>query len=232
MRIKVYLTVCLFLFPLCASAQDGGGFRNLDYATNYDKFCFGPSFRNIPLRLRKPADGRQPLRLAFRPWRTGRVLLADRSELEGSINFNIARNQLQLSTKDTYRVFVADEILSFEVYDDPAMPKGDRAEVSSQKTVFLSLPHLDNDGVQRTSLFEVMVDGKTSLLRRQHNRELFLMNHEGQVTQIKRRKKQVIKSFDGRHQELNELVERETLNMREIDDVMTLVETYNRLSEQ
>lgn len=168
-------------------------------------------------------------------WSKGVVSLTDGSIVEGAVNYNIARDLVQVRSKDSVRIFAANQIQRFEVYKDVTRVKRTGINLKTKLTTYYSLPYVRNNGYSRPKLFEVLVEGNTSLLRRwvygtrYSDRKLYLRNPDGKITLIKKRRGQVIDSFDGKYDELRKFIKRERLDMYKINDVVNLVTEYNKL---
>lgn len=240
MNAKIALTACLLFLSFCSNAQ------RLDLENWIDDWrgltreqsrAINPNFDRGDTDFLRSRNGRR-IRSFLPVWNTGSVLLSDGSVLEGSISHNIKRDIVQIQSKDTTRILAAHQILAFEIYKSPLRFSRSNPNREVNSTKFLSLPYGTKNGYARPKLFEVIKEGNTSLLRRwaygtrSSDRKLYLKNSKGEITQIKKRRGQVIESFDGMHDELRAFAKRERLDMYKIGDVLRLVAEYNRLQEQ
>ncbi|MBO3697873.1 hypothetical protein [Roseivirga sp. E12] len=232
---RVSITVCLLLFALCANAQisDLNGWID----ETWRPLNSPSTSRSDGSSHRKP-NRRQRIQ-AFPPvWNHGSVLLSDGSLLEGVINYNVARDIVRINSSDTVRILAANQIQHFEVYKNLPRVRRNSVDTRAIKAKYYSLPYVIRNGYSRPKLFEMVVDGNTSLLRRwvygtrYSDRKLYLKNPEGKITRIKKRRGQVIQSFDGKYDELKQIAKRERLDMYDVRDVMRLVQAYNQLMDQ
>ncbi|MFT6873855.1 MAG: hypothetical protein ACJAVN_002879 [Roseivirga sp.] len=246
MNTKVSITAFLLFFAFCASAQnmdfDGwiDGWRGLSERSNRNINSKGNTSNSDFQRNRR--TNRQRTVAASTEWKRGKVLLSDSSLKEGLVSYNIAKDIVQVDSGDSLQIFSANQIWNFEVYEDLSQVKrnsdGLKVELKTKRTWYFSLPYAEKNGYLRPKIFELVVIGNTSLLRRwahgtaRYDRKLYLINDEGKITQIKKRRGSVIKAFDGKHEELKKIAREERLDMYVLGDVIRLVEAYNQLSDQ
>lgn len=242
MNVKVLITVCLIFFGFSASAQDLvldgwiDGWRGLSEHSERNLNWTGEP-RNTDFSWSDRANTR---RNSVFPtlWSSGNILLSDGSSYIGPIKYNIASDLVQVQAAGKTRLYVANQIEKLEIFEELPQVTGSGVEVKRKKTLYYSLPSDDQQGAQNSKLFELVVSGNTSLLSRWvkgnvfHNRKLYLINQEGKITEIKKRRGSVIKGFDGEHQQLKSIAREERLDMYVLGDVIRLVEAYNQLSDQ
>lgn len=242
MRARVSITVCLLFFVFSLSAQDLvldgwiDGWRSLSEHSERNLNWTGDP-GNTDFSWRNGADTR---RSSVFPtlWSSGNILLTDGSSYTGPIKYNVARNLVQVKVSGETRVYAANQIAKFEIFEELPQGTGSNVEANGKKSLYYSLPYDEEQGSQNPKFFELVVSGNTSLLSRWvkgnafYNRKLYLINQEGKITEIKKRRGSVIKAFDGEHEELKSIVREERLNMYNIPDVIRLVEAYNELSTQ
>lgn len=243
MNAKVSITVFLLFFAFGASAQQSGINDFHGWQTDYLRDLYKqPNANSNAVNSEPQRNSRSSKRrrnfVASAVWNRGRVLLSDSSTLEGLVSYNIRKDIVQVEAKDTVRIFAANQVWNFEIYKNLPRVSQESIDIKVLKTKYYSLPYEGRNGYARPKLFEVVVNGNTSLLRRwihgtaYYDRKLYLINPDGKITQIKKRRGSVIKGFDGKHEELKEIARKENLDMYEIRDVMRLVEAYNSLAEQ
>lgn len=242
MNVKVSIIVFLLFFAYGVSAQQSGINDFHGWQTDYLRDLYKQPSSNVenlePQKNRRDRRGRVRNFVASTVWNRGRVLLADSSMLDGLVSYNIRRDVIQVQLKDTVRIFAANQIWNFEIYKNIPRASLESTEVKIVKTKFYSLPYEGKNGYARPKLFEVVVNGNTSLLRRwshgtaYYDRKLYLINPAGKITQIKKRRGSVIKAFDGKHEELKKIAKSGNLDMYDLSDVIAMVEEYNRLVDQ
>lgn len=240
MNAKVSITVFLLFFAFGASAQQSGINDFHGWQTDYLRDLYKQPSSNLvnsePQKNRRTRRGRSFV--AATVWNRGRILLSDSSVLEGLVSYDIRKDVVQIELRDTVRIFAANQIWNFEIYKNIPRVSQERTDIKILKTKFYSLPYEGKNGYARPKLFELVVNGNTSLLRRwvhgtaYYDRKLYLINPEGKITQIKKRRGSVIKGFDGKHEELKKTAKRGNLDMYDLRDVISLVEEYNRLVDQ
>lgn len=171
-------------------------------------------------------------------WQSGTVLLEDGSRFDGPIRYDRLRDVIEVNVAGKARIFRSRQISQLEIFQDQPQMMSATGEVNRKKTVYYSLPFDDKQGSENPKLFQVVVDGNTSLLTRWekgnvfYNRKLYLLNQDGKITEIKQRRGSVIKGFDDKHAELKSFIKEEKLNMYDMRDLVTLVQEYNELVVQ
>lgn len=242
MNAKTFIAGCLIFFSFSAGAQDLvldgwiDGWRGLaEHSERNLNWTGAPG--NTDFSWNDRANTR---RSSVFPtlWSSGNILLTDGSSYVGPIKYNIARDRVQIQVAGKTRVYAANQIDKFEIFGEWSEGTGSNVEANGKKSLYYSLPYDEEQGSQNPKFFELVVSGNTSLLSRWvkgnafYNRKLYLVNQEGKITEIKKRRGSVIKAFDGEHEELKSIVREERLNMYDIRDVVRLVEVYNELSAQ
>lgn len=216
---------------------------------------------------RLQSDPRPPARLENLPnteqrflsetWHIGFVLLTDGSKVEGFIKFDMSNDVIQIDSNETIQTYAASQLQKFEIL----------IVHKEEWKVFYALPLLNKNGYYRPALFELAVEGSTSLLFRDkivlsthvrsnsrnrtrwdqrtnnpngpngdtyytksRSREMFLLSDNGMVKKLTTKRREVIQTFDGNHEELKRIIRRNRLNMRYSAHVKTLVEAYNELA--
>jgi len=242
MNTRIALTACFLFLSFCTHAQSLDLENWIDDwrgLTREQSRAINPNFDRGNTNFPRSRNGRRIRSFSFPPvWNTGSVLLSDGSVLTGTINHNIKRDVVQIRSKDTTRILAAHQILAFDIYKGPLQLRRTNPNLKAKRTKYYSLAYGSKSGYARPKLFEVVSEGNTSLLRRwihgtrRSDRKLYLKNANGEITQIKKRRGQVIDSFDGMQDELRAFAKRERLDMYKIGDVISLVKEYNRLQER
>lgn len=236
-------TVFLF-FALCANAQNNAqisdlsgwidGWRQLSRQEDLRVNGTPATWRHDIIREHN--DNLRGRDRVFSPiWNIGRISLANGDIIEGSIHYNMAMDVVQIKSNDTTNIYAANEVQSFELDKDLYQLYLDNKKTETRKAMYVSLNYNEKDNLSSARLFEVLVEGNTSLLRRwagYKNPKLYIRNSDGKITEIKNRRGSVIKPFDGKHEELKKIAKEERLDMYVLGDVIRLVEAYNQLSDQ
>lgn len=232
-------TVFLF-FALCANAQISDlngwidGWRQLSEQENIRVNGTPATWRHDIIREHN--DNLRGRDRVFSPiWNIGRISLMNGDIIEGSIHYNMAMDVVQIKSSDTTKIYTANELQSFELDKDLYQLNLDSKKTETRKARYVSLNYDKKDNLSSARLFEVLVEGNTSLLRRwagYKNPKLYIRNSDGKITEIKNRRGSVIKPFDDKHAELKLIAKREQLDMDDISNIIMLVEAHNQMSNQ
>ena len=95
-------------------------------------------------------------------WYLGELRLKDGTRLKGNLMYNLEKDLVQLERDERIETYSAQQVISFVL----SLPESDDEE--SGYRYFFSLPMADNTGYKRLSFFEVMVEGKATLLVREY----------------------------------------------------------------
>lgn len=90
-------------------------------------------------------------------WHTGSVTLNDGKTLEGNIKYDLNADAIQLSLGDKILTYAANQIRQFKIFQ----------EDQQVSRAFFSIPFTNEFGYKRPKLFELLHEGKTSLLARE-----------------------------------------------------------------
>lgn len=142
---RVFL-VALSLF--CAFSLNAQGNR---VQSLYERLKSDPRPR---VRLESPPNAEQGFLSEM--WHVGFVLLTDGSRIEGFIKFDISNDVVQIDSNKTIQTYAASQVHKFEIL----------IADNEEWKVFYALPLLNKNGFYRPALFELAVEGSTSLLFR------------------------------------------------------------------
>lgn len=197
----------------------------------------------------------QNLRFQFpsEMWHRGDVTLSDGSKLEGSIKYDIPGDVIQLNSNDKIKTFAASQVQQFRIFQEdiarfrsfytiPFLNKngyrrpkffelifdGETSLLAREMILVTSRPP-NNPYFRGGRRYDPY--GRSRNVR-VLDHELFLMNSEGKITTLNKKRKDVIYSFDDNYSELKKIIKSNRLKMNSIDDVATLVAEYNKLSDQ
>ena len=90
-------------------------------------------------------------------WHKGKVVLEDGDTLAGNIKYDFDNDLIQLSQNTLVKTYSARKILYFEIFD----------ETANSFRYFYSLPYKIHGNYEVPILFEVLYEGKLSLLSRE-----------------------------------------------------------------
>ena len=98
-------------------------------------------------------------------WYLGELRLKDGTRLKGNLMYNLEKDIVQLEREERIETYSAQQVISFVL----TMPDSDdEAQKQAGYRYFFSLPLANNTGYKRLSFFEVVVEGKATLLVREY----------------------------------------------------------------
>ncbi|MFT7149234.1 MAG: hypothetical protein ACI82Q_001091 [Nonlabens sp.] len=197
----------------------------------------------------------QSLRFQFpsEMWHVGDVVLTDGNKLEGTIKYDVLGDVIQIDLDEKIQTFAANQIQQFRIFQEdiaryrvfytiPFLNKngyrrpsffelifeGETSLLAREMILITTRPPSDSyfSGGRRYDPYAMQRN--TRIL----DHELFLMNSDGKITQLNKKRKDVIYSFDDKYTELKKIIKSNRLKMNNIDDVAILVAEYNKLSDQ
>ena len=169
-------------------------------------------------------------------WHLGELQLIDDSIIEGEFRYNLNTETVQLKEGSKVKTFNTKQVFSLTLYDQ---------EVRGIRNI-LVLPYSNESGYQRAKLFELIVDGKISLLVRgyfvkwgdpQHPMTLskhvyifenmFIMNEDGVINKLLLQRTNVANQFGDQQAKLIKYMRKEQIKLDDLPDVTKLFEYYN-----
>lgn len=185
-------------------------------------------------------------------WHVGDVQLTDGNKLEGKIKYDILGDVIQVNVNDKIQTFAANQVQQFRIFQEdiaryrmfytiPFLNKngyrrprffelifeGETSLLAREMILITTRPPRDPyfSGGRRYNPY--LSQRSTRIL----DHELYLVNSNGVITQLNKKRKDVIYSFDDKYTELKKIIKRNRLKMNNIDDVAILVEEYNKLGD-
>ena len=97
-------------------------------------------------------------RFAFELWHTGKIILLTGDTLKGFLKYDLQQDVVQYTVQERIvEVYTARKVLSFEIFD----------ETVQKQRIFYALPFSNTTGYKSPMFFEVLEDGKMTLLARE-----------------------------------------------------------------
>lgn len=90
-------------------------------------------------------------------WHRGDLVLNDGSVLEGSIKYDLEADAIQLDHEDKILTYAANQLKQFRVFQEDIR----------EYRVFYTIPYVTEYGYRRPKFFELIFEGRTSLLARE-----------------------------------------------------------------
>ncbi|MBO3697874.1 hypothetical protein [Roseivirga sp. E12] len=186
-------------------------------------------------------------------WHSGEVVLSDGNTVRGIIKYDISGDVIQVDQDKKIQTFAASQIQQFKIFQEdiarfrlffsiPFLNKngyrrpsffelifeGETSLLAREMILVTTRPPRDPyfSGGRRYNPY-----GLTSNVR-VLDHELYLMNNKGKITQLTKKRKDVIYSFDDKYSDLKKIIKSNRLKMNSIDDIATLVAEYNKLGDQ
>lgn len=186
-------------------------------------------------------------------WHLGDVILTDGNKLEGTIKYDIPGDVIQVDVNDKIQTFAASQVQQFRIFQE---------SIARYRTFYTIPFLNENGYRRPSFFELIFEGGTSLLARemilvttrpprdayfsggRRYNpygsgqsvryldHELFLVNGDGKITRLNKKRKDIIYSFDDKYSELKKIIKSNRLKMNNIDDVAILVAEYNKLSDQ
>lgn len=101
-------------------------------------------------------------------WYVGEIRLSNNTYLKGKIKYDLEHDVVQLEQSGTVKTFSPKQVTSFRLKLAPRKLRGKIAQAQVTDRYFFSLPFTNNAGYKRPRFFEVVVEGKATLLAREY----------------------------------------------------------------
>ncbi|MFM8912720.1 MAG: hypothetical protein ACKOE6_07385, partial [Flammeovirgaceae bacterium] len=92
----------------------------------------------------------------FEFWHEGKIVLETSDTLRGLVKYDLQNDLLQLKVKNQLESFTARKVLFFEIFDQSA----------KRYRQFFSLPYSQNNTYNTPTFFELVAEGKLTVLTR------------------------------------------------------------------
>ncbi len=178
---------------------------------------------------------------SFELWHEGRVVTTDGDTLKGLIKYDLQTDIIQFNQPNTNRAeaFAPRKVLFFEIFDASMR----------QYRMFFSLPYSPAGTYGALSFFELLTEGKITLLSREaleyrtfnspylygsYSRlvlvyKYYFMDDKGNITEYSGKRADLMRLF-GRHApEVEKYIRQNRLRLDDRADFVRLIEYYNSL---
>jgi hypothetical protein len=168
-------------------------------------------------------------------WYLGALSTKTGEELAGEMQFDWETNSLKIKQEETIKTFSPSNVAKFEFFD----PNW------KEQRHFVSLPFSKKGRYASPRFFEILLEGKVSVLMRENNVEAVGIIKFKNMTKTPSEcylytEGESPKRFDGRpkllyqilphhHADLKEFIERKRLNVYQLLDLIRVVDYYNSL---
>lgn len=186
------------------------------------------------LLVASAASGQQ---FSFEYWHNGYCILEGGDTLKGQLKYNLQTDLLQVQANNRVETFTARKVVFFEIFD--AMIKDYR--------MFYSLPYSSIGGYKAPVFFELLTEGKMTLLSREaleyktyssfyyygsYTRlvlvyKYFLLEENGQIQEFVGKKNDWIYAMGNYGEQVQKYAKSNKLDFDERKDLKMIVEYYN-----
>ena len=181
-------------------------------------------------------------------WHEGKVVLIDGDTLAGQIKYDFQNDLIQLNFNGVLRTFSARKIFYFQIFDSMA----------GSYRYFYSLPFSLHSNYETPILFEVLYEGKLTLLAREeivtenvnspsynyyyyptypyssYTRErlayrFFFLEENGEIVYYNLKKSELTTIFGKYYKDINQYMKKNNLKFNDLRDLVRITAYYNSL---
>jgi len=176
---------------------------------------------------------------AFEFWHEGKVVLETNDTLKGLVKYDIQNDLLQVKVRNKLESLTARKVLTFEIFDTTV----------KRYRQFYSLPYSPNNTYKTPVFFELLCEGKITLLAREKleyrtvNSPFFygnysrlvlvnvfyLLKQNGVIQEFQGKKNDWLKVMETRENEVREFSKVNRLDFDEKYDLTRIIDYYNSL---
>ena len=178
-------------------------------------------------------------------WHTGKLVTSDGDTLEGMLKYDLDRDLVQVDLSNQILTFGAKKILYFEIFD---------VTVDNYRQ-FYSIPYNISAGYKSEIIFEVLYEGKLTLLTREsisqqsssnynnyywsgssHTRpvlkyEYYFLTSKGEIIFYSKKRKDLLDVMKDRYNQIKKYMKTYNLKPDEKGDLARITSYYNALIE-
>lgn len=172
----------------------------------------------------------------------GFVVNSDQDTIKGQIKYDMETNSLLVRTQGKMKSLSSQSAFYFEIFD----------ELQNNYRRFYALPFEVNYGYKVPVFFEVVYEGKTSLLSREAivqqtinssspywggatytqlvvDYEYFFLDNKGEITLFSGKKKDLFYIFPRKQSELKDYIKKNKLDVNDRADLIRIMSFYNSI---
>jgi len=174
---------------------------------------------------------------SFEYWHNGYLILEGGDTLKGQLKYNLQTDLLQFKAANHFETFTARKVVFFEVFD----------ALSKDYRKFYSLPYSANNSYKAPIFFELLTEGKMTLLAREsveyktyssfyyygsYTRlvlvyKYFLLGDNGDINEFRGKKNDWLYEMGNYGDEVQKYAKSNKLDFDEKKDLTRIVEYYN-----
>jgi len=174
---------------------------------------------------------------SFEFWHNGYLILEGGDTLKGQLKYNLQTDLLQLKTANHLETYTARKVVFFEIFD----------AITKDYRKFYSLPYAANNGYKAPVFFELLTEGKMTLLAREsveyktyssfyyygsYTRlvlvyKYFLLGENGEISEFRGKRNDWLYEMGNYGDEVQKYAKSNKLDFDEKKDLTRIVEYYN-----
>jgi hypothetical protein len=182
----------------------------------------------------------QAQQFAYELWHEGKVVLETSDTLKGLVKYDMQNDLLQVKVKNQLESFTARKVLFFEIFDTTV----------KRYRQFYSLPYSVNNTYKTPTFFELLSEGKLTLLTREKLEyrtvsspfyyygtttrlvmvnKFFLLKPNGNIEEFDGRKNDWLTAMENKEESVKEFAKENRLDFDDKYELTRIVEYYNSL---
>jgi hypothetical protein len=174
---------------------------------------------------------------SFDYWHTGYLIIEGGDTLKGQIKYNLQTDLIQFQHESRVETFTARKVVFFEIFD----------ALSKDYRHFYSLPFASTGGYRAPTFFELLTEGKLTLLARENLEyktyssfyyygsytrlvlvyRYYLLQENGEIEEFQGKKNDWIYMMGNRGSDVQKYVKSNKLDFDDKKDLTKIVEYYN-----
>jgi hypothetical protein len=174
---------------------------------------------------------------SFEYWHNGYLILEGGDTLKGQLKYNLQTDLLQFKAANHFETYTPRKVVFFEIFD----------ALSKDYRKFYSLPYSANNSYKAPIFFELLAEGKMTLLAREsveyktyssfyyygsYTRlvlvyKYFLLGDNGDISEFRGKKNDWLYEMGNYGDEVQKYAKSNKLDFDEKKDLMRIVEYYN-----
>jgi hypothetical protein len=177
----------------------------------------------------------------FELWHDGKIVLVSGDTLKGLVKYDLQQDLVQFNAQrgNVVEVYTARKVLFFEIFDTTI----------DQYRNFFSLPYNATTGYRTPVLFELLAEGKMTLLSREnleyrtysspyyfgsYSRQVlvykfYLLEENGKINEFIGKKSELLQLMGRKAEEVENFIRQNKLKIEEREDFTKVVTYYNSL---
>jgi hypothetical protein len=182
----------------------------------------------------------QGQQFAYELWHDGKVVLESNDTLKGSVKYDLQNDLLQVKVKNQMESLTARKVLFFEIFDTTV----------KRYRQFYSLPYSSTNTYRSPTFFELMNEGKITLLSRERLEyrvvsssyyyygtttrlvmvnKYFLLKQNGAIEEFEDRKANWLTLMENKESQVRDFVRENRLDFNDKYELLRIIEYYNSL---